>query len=117
MTLTQNVNDDVYYRLTDENYKEINDYLSSPMSATCFNEPERKTVTNKETITSELIYYWMVAFNIPVDFEKWHLNRLLTLIRICSIKNAPPKKYSKKDVMSRNRALNEARRKKYNSKG
>lgn len=67
--------------------------------------------TKKEFITSEFIYYWMVANEIPFDCEKWHLNRLLTLIRICSVKNQPPKKMSKSDILSINAKLNAARRK------
>ena len=73
--------------------------------------------SKKEIITSELIYYWMIASNIPMECEKWHLNRLLTLIRICSIKNAPPKKMSKREIMDRNKMLNEARKKKLNTNG
>ena len=71
----------------------------------------------KEIVTSELVYYWMVALNIPFECQKWHLNRLITLIQVCNVKNTPPKKMSKRDIMSRNAALNAARRKKYNSKG
>ena len=116
MTLTQNVNPDVYRRLTDDNIREINRYIDAPMTATWFGE-DKTGKTSKEQITSELIYYWMIAFNIPSDYQKWHLNRLLTLVRVCDIKNRPAKKMSRKDIFSRNKALNEARRQRLNSKG
>lgn len=116
MTLTQNVKPEVYSRLTDENIKQINNYIDAPMTATTFSEDSNKK-PNRERVTSELVYYWMIANNIPPEYQKWHLNRLLTLIRVCNIKNQPPKKMSKRDIMSRNAALNAARRKQYNTKG
>ena len=117
MTLTKNVDPDVYNHLTRENVKDVMDYIGDPMTATTFYN-EGKNATSRETITSELIYYWMIASNIPFDpCQKWHLNRLITLIRVCGVKNNPPKKRSKRDIMSRNAALNAARRKQMNTKG
>lgn len=116
MTVTKNVSPDLYNHLTQENVKAVLDYIGNPMTATTFSEKEKGT-KNREVITSELIYYWMVASNIPFECEKWHLNRLITLIRVCSIKNTPPKKMSKRDIMNRNASLNAARRKQFNSKG
>lgn len=116
MTLTRNVNPEIYTRLTNENIEQINEYISAPMTATYFSE-DKNGSRNREQITSELIYYWMISLNIPVEFEKWHLNRLLTLIRVCNIKNQPPKKMSKRDIMSRNAALNTQRRAQLNTKG
>lgn len=116
MTLTPNVDPDVYKHLTSENFKQINDYIENPMTATTFRE-DRASSVNREKITSELIYYWMVTLNIPFECENWHLNRLLTLIRVCNVKNQPPKKMSKREIMSRNAALNAARRKQLNSRG
>lgn len=116
MTLTQNVKPEVYSRLTSENINAINKYIEDSMTATTFSD-DQKGKMSREQVTSELIYYWMIALNIPVEFQKWHLNRLLTLIRVCNVKNQPPKKMNKRDVMSRNAALNAARRKKLNSKG
>ncbi len=116
MTLTQNVPDEVYRCLTNDNIRKINEYIDAPMTATWFHEEKNKG-TNREQTTSELIYYWMIALNIPFECQKWHLNRLLTLIRVCNIKNQPPKKMSKRDIMSRNAALNAARRKQLNTKG
>ena len=116
MTLTQNVSPNVYRNLTRENIEEINNYIDSPMTATTFSNFQHEA-SNREIITSELIYYWMIALNIPFECQKWHLNRLLTLIRVCEIKNTPPKKMSKRDIMNRNAALNAARRKQLNTKG
>ena len=114
MTITQNVDPEVYFRLTDENINTINKYIESPMTATTFSDNGH---SSREIITSELIYYWMISLNIPMECQKWHLNRLLTLIRVCNIKNAPAKKMSRREIMDRNAALNAARRKKLNSTG
>lgn len=116
MTITQNVDPEIYTRLSNRTIQQIYDYINAPMTATVFSDTGRKG-GNRDVITSELIYYWMIALNIPFECQKWHLNRLLTLIRVCEIKNAPPKKMSKRETMSRNAALNAARRKKYNTKG
>ena len=116
MTITQNVNPNVYEHLTKQNMDMIGKYIDDSMTATFFTE-EKMRRTNSEIITSELICYWMIALNIPFECQKWHLNRLLTLIKVCNIKNQPPRKMSTRDRLSRNAALNEARRKKFNSKG
>lgn len=116
MTVTQNVDPVVYNRLTNEDIQKINDYIENPMTATVLNDRNQKG-GNRETLTSELIYYYMIALNIPFECEKWHLNRLITLIRVCDVKNTPPKKMSGREIMSRNAALNAARRKKFNTKG
>ena len=117
MTLTKNVKPDVYSHITRENMNDVVNYISDPMTATTFYKDE-KGANNRETVTSELIYYWMIASNIPFDpCQKWHLNRLITLIRVCGIKNTPPKKRSRREIMSRNAALNAARRQQMNSKG
>lgn len=115
MTLTQNVDPEVYSRLSDKNYADINAYINAPMTATRFYE-EQKTRGSRETVTSELIYYWMISYRIPVDFQKWHLNRLLTLIRVFNLKNSPPKKMSSSEILKRNASLNKARRNRHNSK-
>ena len=115
MTITEGVTDDLYSRLTQENFTAINEYLERPMTATTFSNEHGKP--NREIITSEVIYYWMVSFNIPFECQYWHLNRLLTLIKVCNVKNNPPKKMSKSEILSRNKALNEARRKQLNTRG
>lgn len=116
MTITKNVDPEAYSRLSNENIDEINDYISSPMTATFFSD-EKEGSVNRQIVTSELIYYWMIALNIPFECQKWHLNRLLTLIRVCNNMNQPPKKRSKGDLLRRNAELNAARRKKLNTKG
>lgn len=116
MTITQNVDPDVYNYLTNDNIIQINKYIEAPMTATTINE-DKNAKTNRETVTSELIYYWMIALNIPFECRKWHLNKLLMLVKVCNIKNQPPKKTSKKDILARNAALNAARRKQFNTSG
>lgn len=125
MTITQNVDDTVYTLLDKSELEKINAYITDSMTATWFyDNVENKTKAaprrNQEQITSELIYYWMFSYRIPISCEKWHLNRLLTLIRIFSVKDSEQSssnKMSKRDIIAQNRALNAARRQKLGSKG
>ena len=117
MTITPNVKDEVYSRLTSENIDDIVKYINDPMTGTTITERGTSKRRSSEIVTSELIYYWMVANQIPFECQKWHLNRLMTLIRICGIKNEPDKKMSKRSVMQQNAALNAARRQKLHSRG
>lgn len=116
MTLNTDVDPSVYGYLTQSNIKAINDYIAAPMTATIIHSDEKGKKTS-EFVTSELIYYWMIAYNIPVEFEKWHLNRLIMLIRVCSEKNKPAKKMGRREIMAQNRALNAARRARLGTKG
>lgn len=116
MTITQNIKPEVYNRLSRSNIEDINNYIGAPMTATTFYGDNDKG-RSKEIVTSELIYYWMISLNIPMECQKWHLNRLLTLIRVCNVKNTPPKKMSKRDIASRYATLNAARRNKLNTTG
>lgn len=116
MTLTQNVDPDVYNHLTKQNIDAINEYIQAPMTATTFSD-DKSSGGKKEITTSELIYYWMVSLNIPFECQKWHLNRLMTLIRVANIKNSPDKKMPQAETMRRNAELNAARRAKLNSRG
>lgn len=95
--------------LTEEDIQRIQSYIESPQSATTFGALPKTQAYRGETVTSELIYYWMVAYNIPFSCEDWHLNRLLSLIRICNVKNSN-KKMSKAEIAARNRELNAKRR-------
>ena len=117
MTITQNVPSITYTLISDANIKAVEEYINAPMTATWFSDEKKSRGGNGEAVTSELIYYWMIALNVPMECQKWHLNRLITLIKICNIKNAPPKKMGKKATMSRNAAINAARRKQLNSNG
>jgi hypothetical protein len=116
MTLTPNVPNEVYSKLTNTNIEAINEYIAAKMTATWFTDPPGAP-KSRDIITSELIYYWMVTFNIPFECEHWHLNRLFTLIRICNVKQAKPKKMSRAELMARNRALNAQRREQLGTKG
>lgn len=116
MTITQNVDPDVYKRLTKKTIDEIDRYIEAPMTAATFVE-EKHLSPNREQVTAETIYYWMVALNIPFECQKWNLNRLITLIRFCNIKNQPPKKMSRRETMKRNAAINAARKRKWKTRG
>ena len=118
MTITQNVDPDIFKTFSKDIIRQIEEYIDDPMTATWFND--RNTPhgpKTSEVITAEILYYDMIALNIPFECQKWHLNRLLTLIRVCSIKSQPAKKMSQKDILNQNRALNAARRAKSKSKG
>ena len=112
MTITKDIDPDIYYRLSAANIKEIDEYIGAPMTATYF--PDDKIMGHsRDTVTSELIYYWMIALNIPFECQKWHLNRLFALIKVCNIKNSSTKKMSKSEVLRRNAEINAARRKRH----
>ena len=116
MTLTPDVPDDVWNKLSEGNITEINNYIEAKMSATWFNEPPGAP-KSRDVITAELIYYWMVTFQIPFECETWHLNRLFTLIRVCNIKQAKPQKMSRGEIAARNRELNAQRRAQLGTRG
>ena len=117
MTLTQNVDPNVYIFITNKIMDEINEYIENPMTATTFSEEHKGKGIRGETPTTELIYHWMIELNIPFECKKWHLNQLMTLIKVRNIKLQPPKKRSRRDILSRNAALNAARKKQYNTNG
>lgn len=109
MTITQNVDPYVYHCLTRENEEQIKNYIDAPMTAVTF--PNEKKGGSRDVITAEIIYYWMISLGIPFECQKWHLNSLIALIKVCNIKNRPPKKMSSIELASHHRAVNAARRK------
>ncbi len=117
MTLTQNVDPNVYTALSTmpQLLGKVSAYINESMTATTF--PKNNKPPNREIITSEIIYYWMVSYNIPFECQKWHLDRLLTLIHVCNVKNGPQRKMSHREIIERNRSLNAARRKRLNTRG
>ena len=117
MTITQNIPDEVYQYIPDYIIEQVEKYISSPMTATYIYEDKTVNVINREPVTSELIYYWMITLNIPMECQKWHLNRLITLIKVCNKKSQPRKKTSRRELASKYASINAARRKKYNTKG
>jgi len=116
MILSKNVSVGVLSFLTQENLNTINAYIESSESATTFGNMPKQGGFG-EVITSELIYYWMIAYNIPFECQYWHLNRLFALIRICNLKNSKPKKMSRQELAMRNQELNTRRRAELNSTG
>lgn len=121
MMITQNVDPNIFRCLTMENIDTIQKYIDSELTATWFSEDTKrngkKKRSNGKQITSELIYYWMIAAGVPMECQKWHLSRLMTLIRVCSEENKEPEKMSKRDIYKQNAALNAARKKRLHTKG
>lgn len=109
MTLTNNVPHEVWLKLSKENLEAINAYINKKMTATWFNEPKH-VGPPREIITAELIYYWMIALQIPWEAQYWHLNKLLTLVKVCNHKSQPPKKMGKRELAQRHRDINAQRR-------
>lgn len=116
MTINHVDDPNVYKHLTKENIEKINEYINAPMTATTFSD-KKGGPKSREIITAEIVYYWMISLNIPFECQKWHLNTLFTLIRVCSIKNTPPKKMGKRDILKSNASLNAARRSALGSRG
>lgn len=117
MTLNTDVPPEVYLAIPDTVIKQISDYITKPTTATWITETNNKKKSSSKVITAELIYFWMISFHIPVDFQNWHLNKLITLIRVCEAENNPPKNKSKKNILNEYAALNNARRQQLKTKG
>lgn len=103
--------------LSKDHYDQIQDYIQRSASATHFAEFGSNNTRPSETVTSELIYYWMIQNNVPQEYERWHLNRLFTLLRICASRNAPKKRVSSSEIMARNSRINAERREQYGTSG
>lgn len=116
MMLTPDVADDVYDYLMRHKLSVIDEYINSSMTATIL-PPNRGRKGRPEIVTAEVIYYWMIAMGIPSDYEYWHLNKLITLIGVCNVKNSPTKKRSSDEILRDQMALNAERCKQLNSKG
>lgn len=116
MTITQNVDPNVYIAINKEIIDRVNDYIDDSMTATTFPQEQRKSAT-RDVITAEIIYYWMIQYRIPFECRKWHLNQLLTLIRVCEAKSQAPKKMPRDEMLAWRRAQNAKRRKQWNTKG
>lgn len=120
MTITPNVDPMIYYSITNSQMQEIVQYMNDPMTASTVREipGQNKGMGHVGTITSEVLYYQMAALRIPFEpCQKWHLNRLLMLLKIGAIEQQPPKKMGKHEAMAQRKSLNAARRAKHNSRG
>src|SRR4051812_9427742 len=117
MVVTPNPPEDFLERLSKENMEAINAYINKKMTATWFSDATPQTRRNTETVTAELIYYWMSIFQIEWEAQYWHLNRLFTLIRICNVKQDKPKKMSRAEAAARQRELNERRKREMGTRG
>lgn len=120
MTITQNVDPQIYLSINNDQFGQIRDYIDNPMTATEIYDAPNKTVHGRlrgEIITAELIYYWMVELNIPFECQKWHINKLITLIRLINKKREPAKKMNVAEQRQMYSRINAERRKKHNTKG
>lgn len=116
MLVTPDVPPEVFSRLTSQHVHDINEYIAATMTATWFRE-EKQARPNREIITAEIIYYWMISLNVPFECQHWHLNRLLTLIRVCNQKNAPAKKMTPRQAAEQQRNLNAQRKARLGTRG
>lgn len=116
MTINKNVDPCIFSAIRGDLRQQVFEYMNDKMTATTFSDRDDKK-RNREIITSEVIYSWMVSLNIPFECEKWHINRLMVLVKKCSLDNAGDNKMSRKDILTQNRILNEARRKSLGTKG
>lgn len=110
MTINKGVAPSVYYNLTTSMHREIDNYISDPMTATTITRKKKGRPGPSKIITSEVIYAWMAGHRIPFECEKWHLNRLMTLIEVCAIEGGPKEMMSQTDIMKQNAKLNAARK-------
>lgn len=118
MTLNgEDVDQDVYYHLTEQNVKDILDYITDSNTATWFNDANRQKRFSRDVVTAEIVYYWMAIYNIPESYQRWHFNKLMTLLRVSAEKNNESMSHKNKDTAAQRRALIAARRKRYHTRG
>ena len=109
MTINQDVPEEVYSLMGHDNVRKIQEYIMDPATATTVTDRRKGKGGRPEIPTSELIYYWMVSNAIPFECEKWRVNRLITLIKVCNAKGNP-QQMSKAEIYAMNSALNKSRR-------
>lgn len=116
MSVNKNIPDSLLQRIGNKELQTVSDYINAKMTATTITRRGTKRPTS-EIVTAEIIYWWMIQYGIPPEYEKWHLNRLLMLIEVCNLKSGPQKKMGRQEQMAQQRALNKARQAKYKTKG
>lgn len=117
MTITQNVNPLVYYALSDDNISDVVKYIQDPHTATYYVDFEQEAESKGELLTAEVLYYYMIKLQIPIEFQKWHLNSLIALLKVFDKKETPPKKLSESEARARHASINERNRALFNTKG
>lgn len=122
MTMSKVKDPSIYDRIPESEILKVNEYIDEPMTATTFPEESIREHTGfrskkQDVLTAEILYYDMIALNIPFECQKWHLNRLITLIKVCQKKSEPAKKKNRKEIMAQNRMLNEQRKARMHTKG
>jgi len=116
MILNDNYPEEVIERISKENFEQVHAYIDAKMTATWFTENKNEP-KSREIITAELIYYWMIKLNIPIEFERWHLNRLFTLIKVFNLKDGKQRKMSRSEILARNREINAQRKSDFGTSG
>lgn len=117
MTLTKNPPGEIFEKLSKANFDEIHKYINAKQSATWFNEPKNRPVGARQILTAEVIYGWLVALRIPFETELWHLNRLLTLVKVCNEQRQPPKKMGRSEAARQQAQLNAQRQAQMKTRG
>ncbi len=118
MTITQNVNPEVYLHLSEENLRQVAEYIADPMTAAVIHRSQSEGSSSGTFMTAEIFYWKMSMHNIPYDpCQKWHLGRLIALLNVCDEKSSPPKRMGRNEILAQNAALNELRKKEWHTKG
>lgn len=112
MCLDEEPPDELHLAILSTRYaEEFNAYTKDPMTATTIKSVDKFPSHSRNNIqTNELIYHLMTVNNIPFECDKWHFNRLMTLIRVCNEQNGEKKPMTKRETLEYQAALNKARR-------